>query len=69
MRNNETGEFEVVVGNKQLLSGFFVVVVLFALAFVMGHGIFDWLLSIFGRKPYWCQFCNTRFNFIQVQPA
>ena len=44
MRNNETGEFELVVGNKQLLSGFFVVVVLFALAFVMGHGIFDWLL-------------------------
>ena len=69
MRNNETGEFELVVGNKQLLSGFFVVVVLFALTFVMGHRIFDWLLSIFGRKPYRCQLCNTRLNFIQVQPA
>src|ERR1039458_122659 len=37
MRNNETGEFELVVGNKQLLSGFFIGVVLFALAFVMGY--------------------------------
>jgi hypothetical protein len=27
MGNNETGEFELVVGNKQLLNGFFVVVV------------------------------------------
>ena len=30
MRNNETGEFELVVGNRQLLSGFFIVVLLFA---------------------------------------
>lgn len=37
MRNNETGEFELVVGNKQLLSGFFVVVLLFAVAFAMGY--------------------------------
>jgi cell division septation protein DedD len=37
MKNNETGEFELVVGNKQLLSGFFVVVVLFAVFFVMGY--------------------------------
>ena len=29
MRNNETGEFELVVGNRQLLSGFFIVVLLF----------------------------------------
>src|SRR5258706_15795204 len=28
------------------------------------HGAFDWLLRIFGRKPYWRQLCNTRFNFI-----
>src|SRR5450631_484412 len=37
MRNNETGEFELVVGNKQLLSGFFLVVLLFAVAFAMGY--------------------------------
>jgi len=37
MRNYETGEFELVVGNKQLLSGFFIVVLLFAVAFAMGY--------------------------------
>ena len=37
MRNNETGEFELVVGNTQLLSGFFIVVLLFAVAFAMGY--------------------------------
>jgi len=37
MRNNETGEFEMVVGNKQLLSGFFIIVLLFAVAFAMGY--------------------------------
>jgi cell division septation protein DedD len=37
MRNNETGEFELIVGNKQLLSGFFIVVLLFAVAFAMGY--------------------------------
>jgi cell division septation protein DedD len=37
MKNNETGEFELVMGNKQLLSGFFIVVVLFAVFFVMGY--------------------------------
>jgi cell division septation protein DedD len=37
MRNNETGEFELVVGNKQLLSGFFILVLLFAVAFAMGY--------------------------------
>jgi cell division septation protein DedD len=37
MRNNETGEFELVVGNRQLLSAFFIVVLLFAVAFAMGY--------------------------------
>jgi cell division septation protein DedD len=37
MRNQETGEFELVVGNRQLLSGFFIVVLLFAVAFAMGY--------------------------------
>ncbi len=37
MKNNETGEFELVMGNKQLLSGFFIVVILFAVFFVMGY--------------------------------
>ena len=37
MRNNETGEFELVVGNRQLISAFFIVVLLFAVAFAMGY--------------------------------
>src|ERR1051325_5398982 len=37
MRNTETGEFELVVGNKQLLSAFFIVVLLCAVAFAMGY--------------------------------
>jgi cell division septation protein DedD len=37
MKNNETGEFELVLGNRQLLSGFFVIVILFAVFFVMGY--------------------------------
>ena len=37
MRNSETGEFELTVGNRQLLSGFFIVVLLFAVAFAMGY--------------------------------
>src|SRR5215471_11709391 len=37
MRNNETGEFELVVGNRQLLSAFFIVVLLFAVSFAMGY--------------------------------
>jgi cell division septation protein DedD len=37
MKNNETGEYELVVGNPQLLSGFFIVVLLFGVAFAMGY--------------------------------
>src|SRR5262245_21821127 len=37
MRNNETGEFELVVGNRQLLSAFIIVVLLFAVSFAMGY--------------------------------
>src|ERR1035438_6865526 len=37
MRNNETGEYELVVGNRQLLTGFFIVVLLCAAAFAMGY--------------------------------
>src|SRR5215831_4242380 len=37
MRNSETGEFEIVVGNKQLLSTFFVIVLLCGAAIVMGY--------------------------------
>lgn len=37
MRNNETGEFELVVGNRQILSGFFIVVLLFAVGVAMGY--------------------------------
>jgi cell division protein FtsN len=34
---NEDGEFELILGNKQLLSVFFIVIVLFAILFVMGY--------------------------------
>jgi cell division protein FtsN len=37
MRNNETGEFELVVGNRQIMSGFFIVVLLFAVGVAMGY--------------------------------
>lgn len=37
MKNNETGEFELVVGNRQLLSGFFIVILLLAVTFAMGY--------------------------------
>jgi cell division septation protein DedD len=37
MRKNDTGEFELVLGNGQLLSGFFIVVLLFGVAFAMGY--------------------------------
>ena len=37
MRNNETGEFELVVGNRQLLSGFAIVVLLFGVGVAMGY--------------------------------
>jgi cell division septation protein DedD len=37
MRNNETGEFELVIGNKQIFSGFFIVVALFAVGVAMGY--------------------------------
>jgi len=37
MRNKETGEFELVVGYKQLLSGFFIGVLLLAVVFAMGY--------------------------------
>lgn len=37
MKNSDTGEFELVLGNRQLLSGFFIVVILFGVFFTMGY--------------------------------
>ena len=37
MPRNDDGEFELVLGNRQLLSGFFIVVVLFGVFFTMGY--------------------------------
>src|SRR6476646_9565497 len=37
MPKNETGEFELVLGNRQLLSGFAVVVILLGVFFAMGY--------------------------------
>jgi cell division septation protein DedD len=37
MRNKDTGEFELIVGNGQLVSGFFIVVLLFAVGVAMGY--------------------------------
>jgi cell division septation protein DedD len=39
MRNEETGEYEVVVGNPQLFTAFVVVVLLCAAAFIMGYEV------------------------------
>ena len=37
MPRNDDGEFELVLGNRQLLSGFFIVVILFGVFFTMGY--------------------------------
>src|SRR5262245_53751184 len=37
MKNNETGEFELVVGDRHLLVAFFIVVLLCGVAFAMGY--------------------------------
>ncbi len=37
MRNKETGEFELVVGDRQLLSGFFIFALLLGVVFAMGY--------------------------------
>jgi cell division septation protein DedD len=37
MKRSETGEYEVVVGNRQLLSAFFIVALLLGVAFAMGY--------------------------------
>jgi len=37
MSRNDEGEFELVLGNRQLLTGFFIVVVLFGIFFTMGY--------------------------------
>jgi cell division septation protein DedD len=37
MARNDDGEFELVLGNRQLLSVFFLVVILFAVVFTMGY--------------------------------
>src|SRR2546425_12560483 len=37
MPRNDEGEFELVLGNRQLLSGFFIVVILFGIFFTMGY--------------------------------
>jgi len=31
------------------------------------RGLFDWLLRMFGRNPYWCQLCSARFYFPDVR--
>ena len=37
MRNKETGEFELLVGNGQIISGFFILALLLAVFFAMGY--------------------------------
>ena len=37
MPKNEDGEFELILGNRQLLTVFFIVVVLFGIFFAMGY--------------------------------
>jgi len=37
MKNKETGEFELLVGNGQIISGFFILALLLAVFFAMGY--------------------------------
>ncbi|HTM51556.1 MAG TPA: hypothetical protein VL285_22830 [Bryobacteraceae bacterium] len=37
MPRNDEGDFELVLGNRQLLSGFFIIVILFGIFFTMGY--------------------------------
>jgi hypothetical protein len=37
MSRNDEGDFELVLGNRQLLSGFFIIVILFGIFFTMGY--------------------------------
>ena len=39
MRNDQTGEYELVVGNPQLLSGFVILVLLCTAAFFLGYEV------------------------------
>jgi cell division septation protein DedD len=67
MRNNETGEFELVVGNRQLLSGFFIVVLLFAVAFAMGYVVGENSRTAKGAQPASPVAANTAD--VRPQPA
>jgi cell division septation protein DedD len=71
MPKNEDGEFEVVLGNRQLLSVFFIVVILFGVFFTMGY--------IVGRNsapavaaapaPARTETAEARTPAVAVQPA
>ncbi len=68
MKNSETGEYELVVGNGQLLSAFFIVVLLCGVAFGMGYMIGQ--NSQKSKPPE--QAANTPANVVTqtpVQPA
>ena len=52
MPKNEDGEFELVLGNKQLLSMFFVVVVLLGVFFVMGYIVGRNSAPLVSAEPY-----------------
>jgi len=62
MSKNETGEFELVLGNKQLLSVFFIVVILLGVFFTMGY--------IVGRNssPPPLETANRRGNTPATEP-
>jgi cell division protein FtsN len=51
MRNGSEGEFEIVLGNKQLLSVFFIVVVLLGVFFTMGYVVGRKSSESFAAQP------------------
>ena len=61
MPKNEEGEFELVLGNKQLLSVFFIVVILLGVFFTMGY--------IVGRNTSEVAMANAPDKPIVVEPS
>ena len=51
MKNSETGEFEMAVGNRHLIGGFLVVVLLMGVAFAMGYSVGQNTLSARAQAP------------------
>src|ERR1051325_2378000 len=61
MATNEEGEFELILGNKQLLSVFFIVVVLLGVFFTMGY--------IVGKNSPGMEIAGGKQNPMVIDPS